>query len=85
MNGKVIKPILYIYRNVVITYVNNPSSFCFICSEYIFKKCCLNVSDLMVAMGLLNYDSSEKCLFLDSSKRSLEFELLHSGLHSPFN
>lgn len=40
---------------------------------------CNNISGLMAAMGLQNYNSNEWRLFIDSSKRSLKCVLLHNG------
>lgn len=40
---------------------------------------CNNISGLMAAMGIQNYDSNDWRLFIDSSKRSLKCVLLHNG------
>ena len=39
---------------------------------------CANVESLLVELGIKNYDASEWRLFIDSSKRSLKFVLLHN-------
>lgn len=40
---------------------------------------CNNISGLMNAMGLQNYDPNDWRLFIDSWKRSLKCVLLHNG------
>jgi hypothetical protein len=45
-------------------------------NDFVF---CNNISGLIAAMGLHNYDSKDWRLFIDLSKRSLKCVLLHNG------
>ena len=60
------------YRN------REKGSLAFLESDNDFVYCC-DVAGLLVAMGFLQYDLNEWRLFIDISKKSLKYLLLHNG------